>query len=1160
MKRSLSQKKQPQQLQRQELKLQLRLPFSSSSSKLSTHFNELKKNLKKTLPDAFFQISPDSLSTWMDENLPIIQWSSDLTPPDTLSIHLVCRAGEEEAPDALLLNFLRQWLIPEKEVPILSFNHGYLYVEEELLFVAQVDLLVENGRDWTHIQANLPVLERDLLLSIHSTKYAQYSLDTKALSFDQKTTRVHEELRLLIQRFPRHFDREIFSEMGRFLALSNRDFRKFRTSRHLTRLIASHFLMRKELMRDVNLFPERRHLAFRFTRTELHFPFGSKRVLGLAISVELKDKYEHFNENHVLLAVQHFVPEAKVVSGSFFFLRYPQDPICNLYLDLEKRDGIPFTMEEAALLKRELEDELKKRIEKLIPSVFMVRNEEEVMRNILLLSQELRYLSDLPQVMINFDKQTPGELFFTIVVVRVLRKHDQPLEQCFQNVSTPIQFVSDRVQHVGYLRKKNPKEANVFHLHIPKDRCILRVDSSINFYLARQKVANILYDAIGEFRDYNGGMILKQGEHFAQFKHAFKPIAEKNQELLENFFFSLNPIEAQATLGQSSLEAFFRLFLESCDLQLPKKHHHFFKVKRRKNTLFAVLRTRDPSVEELLVKELNLLPNFSKSLIRTRVSFQESLILGFLYEAETVQQQRQFQTLCDRAVAKWQDILQSQQELRLSYIDLPTSLDPRLGDELSNTLFTMLFEGLTRIGPESKPIPAVAKTIDISPDQKRYTFKLRPCLWTNGTPVTARDFECSWKQSLSPEFYTPFSYFFYPIKNAKKVKERKVPLEQLGVKAIDDTTLIVDLEHPTPEFLELTAHYLFSPINHALDRIHPNWALGSGESYVCNGPFKLKSAHPPRGYEFVKNPQYWDRETVKIDRISVTKDSSPDANELFKRDEIDWLGRPMRPWEGYFAVSPDDKYGEDPLGTSWCVFNVQRFPFHHLKLRQAFAYAIDRELLGKVCPSASPPAATPLPIGHTQNYDPSLIKGDAELAHRLFEEALKELGISRRDFPVTTIIHSGGETKEQVAKFLRESFQGVLNIPIRIESYEFHTLFNKMIKGEYQLGMISWKTWINDPIYTLNAFNYRTTKINFPKWEHPAFQKLLEEAQSETDLSKRLTFLKEAEKILMLETPIIPLFYEMTKYGYKKHIHDAILTDSGNVDFKWASIVSRSLH
>lgn len=1109
----------------------------------------------QALPEGFDVSSPAQLSEWVDANLPLVQWSPDCVPPDSLSIRLVCRAKEGESLDDFLLNFLKRWLIPERSLPLVSFTHGNLYVEDELLFVAEVNLLIEDGREWTHIQANLPILERDLLLSIRSTKYAQYTLDTKALSFDQKTTYVHEQLRVLLQRFPRHFDREIFTEMGRFLALSSKDFRKFRTPRHLTRLVASHFLMRKELLRATNLFPERRHLAFRFAPSELHFPFGSKRVLGLAISVGLNNKYENFDESHALLAVQRFVPEAAVVPGSFFSLRHAQEPICNLYLDLEKQDGNAFTLEEMTLLRKELEDELKKRIENLMPSVFMIRNEEEVMRNILLLSQELSYLSDLPQVMINFEKQTPSELLFTIVVVRVLRKHDEPLEKCFQNIASSIQFVSDRVQHVGYLRKKNPKEANVFHLHIPKDRSVLRTDSSINFYSARQKVAQVIQDAIGEFRDYNGGMILKQGEHFAQFKHAFKALAEKNVELLENFFFSLNPIEAQATLDHSSLEAFFRLFLQSCEKQLPKKHHYFFKTKRRKTTQYAVLRVRDPNVEESLIKELSLLPNFSKSLIRTRVSYQGTLILGLLYEAEGAEQQQQFHALCDSAIAKWQDILRGQQELRLSFIDLPTSLDPRLGDSLSNTIFKMLFEGLMRIGPDSKLVPAIAKTVEISPDRKRYTFKLRASQWTNGVPVIAKDFECSWKRSLSPEFYTPFSYFFYPIKNAKKVKEGSISLDQLGVKAVDDLTLVVDLEHPTPEFLELTAHYLLSPVNHTLDRLHPNWAMGSTESYVCNGPFKLKSGHPSRGYELIKNPYYWEHDTVKIDRISVTKNDSEDANELFKKDEIDWLGRPMRPWEGYFTVAPEDHFDEDPLGTSWCVFNVQRFPFHHLKLRQAFAYAVDRSRLEKICPAATPPATTPLPLSHTQNYDPSLIEGDPDLALRLFEEALKELGISRKDFPVITLIHSGGETKDQVAEFLKLTFQDIFNIPIRTESYEFHTLFNKMIRGEYQLGIILWQSWLNDPIYTLNAFNDRTNKINFPKWEHPAFQKLLEQAQSETDLSRRLTLLKEAEKILMLETPVIPLFYEMNKYVYKKHLRDVVLTDSGNIDFKWASVV-----
>ena len=118
---------------------------------------------------------------------------------------------------------------------------------------------------------------------------------------------------------------------------------------------------------------------------------------------------------------------------------------------------------------------------------------------------------------------------------------------------------------------QNPKEANVFHICIPKDRSILRANSSVNFYLARQKVFSIISDVLGEVRDYNGGMILKQGELLSQLKHSFEGTAQKNQELLENFFFALSPIEAQATSSLNSLKTLFTLFLEAMNDDLPKR-------------------------------------------------------------------------------------------------------------------------------------------------------------------------------------------------------------------------------------------------------------------------------------------------------------------------------------------------------------------------------------------------------------------------------------------------------------------------------------------------------------------------------------------------------------------------------------------------------------
>lgn len=1124
-------------------------PQQIQEGELSRHLEQGREILSRLLPEGF---SASSLA-----QLPLIKWSQPTSAPESLSIFFLLSPNQEVKAEKVLLDVIRKWLIPEKEVPILGFYNSYFYmpkISSNLFFVAEVKIFVEDGRELSLIQEHLPLLANELSLSLSSSKYFEKYLDTKALSYDQKSAQIQQFLRQLIKRSPKQFDVELFREMSAFFALAHPDFRKFRIPKHLTRIVVSHYLMRKNLLHSLSIFPEKRHLEFHFIRSMLHFPFGVKSVLGLSIAVGLTDRYETFEDTHIISAVQKFIPEAHVVQGSYYFHRANHDATKYIYLELEKKNGSKFTQAEIFQLKRDLKEELKKRIEKLIPSVFMIRNEEEVMRNILLLSQQLKFVSDLPQVMVNFDKQEPSELYFTVLVIRILKEGDVSLKEAFERLPQSFRFIPDRVQNVGYVRKKNPKEANVFHICIPKDRTILRLDSSVNFYLARQKVISILTDALGEIRDYNGGMILKQGELFAQLKHAFAGTADNQQELLENFFFSLNPIEAQATSSLSSLETLFNLCLESIASELPKRESFFLKVQKRKNLVLAILRTKDRSIETFVNEELNQLENFSKSLVQTKVNFQGTLLQGFIYEDSDHHQQ--FQNCLNQAVEKWTSKVINLQELRLSFLVLPPVLDPRLGgDEISSTLMKMLFEGLTRMAHGNQPSLALAKSIDISADQKRYTFKLRNSVWSDQTPLVAHDFEYAWKKILSPSFYTPFAHMFFPIQNAKAAKEGKVGLDQVGIKAVDKTTLVIDLENPTPEFLELTAHALYSPINQQLENLHPNWATQSGEEiYVCNGPFRLKKSFPNGGIELVKNQTYWDQRSVKLDRVLISRNSSETAYEMYKNDELEWMGRPMHPWEQHFKKGEEDILFDGPLGVNWCVFNTQRFPFDNLKMRLAFKFAIDRKKTVKHLSDQSTPLISPLPYHHAQIRDESQLHADRKYAIQLFEEALNELGLTRKTFPVLTLIAVSKSTSALI-KLLVKQWEEVLGIACRIEEYDFNLLFSKMVTGEYQLGMVAWKAWLNDPIYTLNVFEYKTNKLNISKWEHPKFQELLKMAKKEVISDHRLELLNQAEAVLIEESPVLAINTVMHTYIYKKRLKDAFSSETGNIDFKNASIV-----
>jgi len=187
------------------------------------------------------------------------------------------------------------------------------------------------------------------------------------------------------------------------------------------------------------------------------------------------------------------------------------------------------------------------------------------------------------------------------------------------------------------------------------------------------------------------------------------------------------------------------------------------------------------------------------------------------------------------------------------------SLDPRICNEIPSChVINMMYEGLMHLDLEGNPTFGVAESVDISDDQLTYTFHLRESNWSNGDPVTAYDFEYAWKKSVDPRHAKTGAYTFYTIKNVSDCLEKKVSVEEVGVHALDERTLQVELEHPAPYFLFLTTCSTYSPINKKHDQEHPEWANKVEELFVCNGPFKPKKWKKSFEMLLEKNEAYWD--------------------------------------------------------------------------------------------------------------------------------------------------------------------------------------------------------------------------------------------------------------------------------------------------------------
>lgn len=965
-----------------------------------------------------------------------------------------------------------------------------------------------------------------------------------------------EHLIKIWERFPHKIDETIFKKVDLLFVLTSDEFKEQRSQKHLLKILFFLFFVQKSLRRSVTFFGEKRHLQFRLMPTTLKFPFGSKSALGLLVGICLFDKQEIFEEKHLLLAVQKFLPHVQIIKGSLFLHHDAEDSIRLIYVEFEKKGGGSFSVEEISLLKRELSEELQSRVEKNTPSLFMVRNEEEVMKNILLLGRELDQAPDIPEMIINFEKQLPEALSFTVILVRAVKEGCQPLEEIFHKFTANALFYLERSQIIGYLEGKYPKEATVFRLEIPLEESFFRADFSINFFLARQRVKSIIAQAIGPIRDFNGGMMLKQGELLSRLKEEFKHIDEKNPLLIENFFYALSPIEKQATLPFNILCYFFEMFLEAAHGKPLNEELPFeWKVSDEEKNLFVVIRSDNFNLFKKLENEIGFL-NVKQNLVFFKINLKNFSVIGFIHKKKSSEISYDFLQKIKKGIDSWKEEYQNRQIARLAIRYIPTSFDPRVGgDENSRLLLKMLFEGLMRIGKNGKPELALAESVTISSDKKTYLFHLRPSVWSDGCPLVAYDFEYAWKRILSPQFQTQFVMIFYLIKNARFVKEGKLSIDEVGIKALNDHLLQVDLEYPAPYFLELIALPLFSPISHKKDKIHPNWAFQDGDAYICNGPFCLKKKNISYGYEFVKNPHYWDAEAVSLDQIQIRKIKDSSAYEMFGKGSIDWIGRLFPYWDPTCAKQYHNKMKSYPSPKlSWCVFNTHQFPFNNPKIRKALSFAIDKnKLISYLDYEDAIPASSPLPQSHilSEKQTPQF---NLEHAIRLFQEGLEETGLKKENFPAITLLFPSFVLHEKTAQFIRQQWMEYFNITCEIAFYEWPELFPKICQGDYQISLMTWTSWINDPIYTLNYFKYANEGINFSKWENPRFKQLLDLSDQTIDEIERLKLLKEAEKILIDELPVSALFFERSQCLSQDHFQVFCDPIYGYPDFKWAYI------
>ncbi|WP_225904646.1 peptide ABC transporter substrate-binding protein [Lentilactobacillus parabuchneri] len=499
----------------------------------------------------------------------------------------------------------------------------------------------------------------------------------------------------------------------------------------------------------------------------------------------------------------------------------------------------------------------------------------------------------------------------------------------------------------------------------------------------------------------------------------------------------------------------------------------------------------------------------------------------------------------------------------LSTVDLSKTTSVQTFEVLNN-----IDEGLYRLGKNSKIENALATKTAITNDGLTYTFTLRKgTKWSNGDPVTAKDFVYSWQRTVNPKTASQYGYLFSGIKNADAIQANKKSYKTLGVKAEGDYKLVVNLEKKIPYFKLLMGFPLFFPQNQKVVEKYGNDYGTKSSDMVYNGPFKLSDWNGTgMTWTLAKNSDYWDKKHVKLDKLhyQVTKDPSTGYNQ-FKTGKLQYVGI-----SGVLAKNLKNDKNMVTRETSSCyylAFNQKNRLFKNLKIRQAISMAVNRDqltkkILGDGSFNSQSFVSKGLSINPKTGKDftattakPASMTYNPTKAKALWKQGLKELGISKMHF---TLLSSDEFAQKQVSEYLQSQLQQNLpGLTVSLRNIPFQTLLSRQKTHNYQVTMADWYADFADPITFLNILTTNNPS-NVPQWSSKQYDRLIK-ASSTTDAGnadKRFEDMTKAQNILLENQGVTPLYQSASKNLLSSKVKGIIYNTAGaTYNYKDAYVV-----
>ncbi len=465
----------------------------------------------------------------------------------------------------------------------------------------------------------------------------------------------------------------------------------------------------------------------------------------------------------------------------------------------------------------------------------------------------------------------------------------------------------------------------------------------------------------------------------------------------------------------------------------------------------------------------------------------------------------------------------------------PTSLDPhKLSGDWENRIAGDIFEGLMTENVKAEAIPGQASEWTVSDDGLVYTFTLRDGIqWSDGKPVTASDFVFAFQRLMNPETAAVYAYLQYSIKNAEAINTGEITdLNELGVKALDDQTIEITLERPTPYFLGALTHYTAYPLpRHVLESAGDDWV--KIDNIVTNGPYKPVDWVPGSHVTTEKQEQYHDADNVKIDgaKFFVLEDQSAalkryragefDILTDFPTDQFEWMQKNL---PGQAQVAPF-------AGLYYYVINNNKPPFDNADVRKALSMSINREVIGpQILGTGELPAYSWVPPGMANYGDPYTVDWkDLSHADKVAEakRLLDGAGFNQDNPLKLQLRYNTNENHKRIAVAIASMWKP-LGVDVELYNTETKVHYDELQRGVLDVGRAGWLADYNDADNFLNLLK-STVEHNYGRYNNPDYDALVDKANATIDTQARADLLHQAEKLAMDESAAMPIYYYLAR-------------------------------